>query len=75
MEEILSKLKSIHLVGIGGSGMSSLALLLKDRGFKVRGSDISLNSRVEMLRKEGIDVLIGHEASNLDSGTQLVCYS
>jgi len=40
MEDILSGVKNIYLVGIGGIGMTGLALLLKDKGFCVRGSDI-----------------------------------
>ncbi len=75
MKELLSKVKNIHLVGIGGVGMSGLALLLKDRGFLVSGSDVRDNSNVKMLRAEGIKVFIGHDKSHLSSDTDILGYS
>ena len=41
----LAKTEVIHFVGIGGIGMSGLALIMKGLGFKVQGSDISLNKK------------------------------
>ncbi len=53
----LAKSELIHFVGIGGIGMSGLALIMKGKGFKVQGSDISNNKNIERLRKEKIKVV------------------
>ena len=71
----LAKSELIHFVGIGGIGMSGLALIMKGKGFKVQGSDISNNKNIERLRKEKIKVLIGHKKQNIDKGTILVISS
>ena len=68
----LGKTELIHFVGIGGIGMSGLALIMKELGFKVQGSDISLNKNIERLKKNRIRVFIGHKISNLDKTTILV---
>ena len=47
----LAKNEIIHFVGIGGIGMSGLSLIMKGKGFKVQGSDISLNKNIERLKK------------------------
>ena len=57
----LAKSELIHFVGIGGIGMSGLALIMKGKGFKVQGSDIANNKNIERLRKEKIKVFIGHK--------------
>ena len=75
MEGVLSKVKNIHLVGIGGAGMSGLALLLKDRGFSVKGSDIKNTYITERLQEEGVKVFIGHRKEQLASSTHLLSYS
>ena len=46
----LAKTELIHFVGIGGIGMSGLALIMKGKGFKVQGSDIANNKNIERLR-------------------------
>ena len=48
----LAKTELIHFVGIGGIGMSGLALIMKRKGFKVQGSDVSNNKNVERLKKD-----------------------
>ena len=68
----LGKTELIHFVGIGGIGMSGLALIMKELGFKVQGSDISLNKNIERLKKNRIKVFIGHKISNLNKTTILV---
>jgi len=75
MVKILSKVKNIHLVGIGGVGMSGLALLLKDKGFSVTGSDSHQGYQVEMLRADGIEVFIGHKKEQLSKDIQILGYS
>ena len=71
----LAKSELIHFVGIGGIGMSGLALIMKGKGFKVQGSDISNNKNIERLRKEKIKVFIGHKKQNINKGTILVISS
>jgi len=71
----LAKTELIHFVGIGGIGMSGLALIMKGRGFKVQGSDISNNKNIERLKKEKIKVFIGHKKQNIDKATILVVSS
>tara|TARA_B100002051_G_scaffold46194_1_gene40782 strand:- start:2585 stop:3982 length:1398 start_codon:yes stop_codon:yes gene_type:complete len=68
----LGKTEQIHFVGIGGIGMSGLALIMKELGFRVQGSDISLNKNIERLKKNRIKVFIGHKISNLNKTTILV---
>ena len=61
----LAKSEVIHFVGIGGIGMSGLALVMRRMGFKVQGSDINSNKNIERLKKNGIKVFIGHEKKNI----------
>ncbi|MCM8786733.1 MAG: UDP-N-acetylmuramate--L-alanine ligase [Candidatus Omnitrophica bacterium] len=68
-------IKNIYLIGIGGIGMSGLAILLKDKGFNVSGSDIKESYIIDMLIKEGIKVYIGHNPKNLTADIDLVVYS
>ena len=48
----LGKTELIHFVGIGGIGMSGLALIMNELGFKIQGSDISDNKNIERLKKK-----------------------
>jgi len=71
----LAKTEIIHFVGIGGIGMSGLALIMKGLGFKVQGSDISLNKNIERLKQNKIRVYIGHNKKNIRNSTILVVSS
>mgnify|MGYP001486572148 CR=1 FL=1 len=71
----LAKTELIHFIGIGGIGMSGLALIMKGKGFRVQGSDISINKNIERLKKEKIKVLIGHKKQNINKATILVTSS
>ena len=71
----LAKSEIIHFVGIGGIGMSGLALIMKGLGFKIQGSDISLNKNVERLKKNNIKFFLGHSTSNIKKATILVISS
>ncbi len=71
----LAKTELIHFIGIGGIGMSGLALIMKGKGFRVQGSDISINKNIERLKKEKIKVLIGHKKQNINNATILVVSS
>lgn len=75
MEGLLSRVKNIYLVGIGGIGMSGLAFLLKSRGFYVRGSDSKDSANVKMLRAEGIRVFIGHRQEQVSDDIDILGYS
>ena len=71
----LAKSEVIHFVGIGGIGMSGLALVMRRMGFRVQGSDINLNKNIERLKKNGIKVFIGHEKKNILDSTIIVVSS
>ena len=57
----LAKTEIIHFVGIGGIGMSGLALIMKRMGFNVQGSDVIINKNIERLKKDKIKVNIKHQ--------------
>ena len=63
--------RRIHVVGIGGSGLSAIARVLHERGEIVTGSDQAANALSEALVREGIPVVIGHRAENV-AGADLV---
>ena len=71
----LAKSEIIHFVGIGGIGMSGLALIMKGLGFKIQGSDKSLNKNIERLKKKNIKVFLGHSSLNIKKSTILVISS
>ena len=62
----------IHFVGIGGIGMSGLAQIMKNMGFKVQGSDRSKNKNTINCSKLGIKIFIGHSSSNIKKATIIV---
>jgi UDP-N-acetylmuramate--alanine ligase len=64
---------TIHFVGIGGIGMSGIAEVMHQLGYKVQGSDAADSYVVEKLRKSGIPVTIGHSADNLGDAAVVVC--
>ncbi len=63
---------SIHLIGIGGSGMCGIAEVLLTLGFPVSGSDLSAGPVVERLKSLGAKIFIGHSAKNIESPTCVV---
>ena len=71
----LAKTEIIHFIGIGGIGMSGLALIMKGMGFKIQGSDILLNKNIERLKKNKIKIFIGHKKKNIENATILVISS
>ena len=71
----LAKNENIHFVGIGGIGMSGLALIMQSMGFKIQGSDILINKNIERLKKNKIKIYIGHNKKNIDKATILVISS
>jgi UDP-N-acetylmuramate--alanine ligase len=65
-EPLPPELRRVHMVGIGGAGMSGVARILLDRGGMVSGSDAKESRGVRALRARGALVRIGHDASSLD---------
>ncbi|WOK97150.1 hypothetical protein Cni_G05858 [Canna indica] len=59
----------IHFVGIGGTGLSALAMLALKQGFEVSGSDITWNCYMDNLHKAGARLFIGHSVSNIHKKT------
>jgi UDP-N-acetylmuramate--alanine ligase len=62
----------IHFVGIGGIGMSGIAEILRNLGYKVQGSDQADGANVQRLRKLGVEIHVGHKAENLGAAEVVV---
>ncbi len=67
-------MKHVHLIGIGGSGLSAIALFLKEKGYRVSGSDRVLSPLAAQLLKDGITVYAGHDPAHV-RGADLVVRS
>lgn len=59
--------RRIHFIGIGGAGMSGIALVLHERGSVVSGSDLKTSRYIRQLTRAGVDIHIGHEAATIDA--------
>ena len=66
------KIKNIHFVGIGGSGMSGIAEVLLNLGYGVSGSDLGSNAASQRLASLGARVMLGHAAANIDGADAVV---
>jgi UDP-N-acetylmuramate--alanine ligase len=66
---------SYHFVGVGGIGMSAIARILRGRGERVTGSDVSVSPLLEQLRREGVRVTIGHDSANVRGAKTVVVSS
>jgi len=64
----------IHLIGIGGAGLSAIARVLMEQGAEVSGSDLALSPVTESLARDGARIFVGHRAENVD-GADLVIVS
>ncbi len=71
---MFGKIKHIHFVGIGGIGMSGLAIVLRNLKFKVTGSDLNCSEITRVLKKMSIKVMYKHKKENV-SGADVVVYS
>ena len=67
-----AKLGPIHIVGIGGIGMSAIAEVLHDQGYAVQGSDQKDGYNLDRLRAKGMKIFVGHEAKNIDGAAYVV---
>ncbi|MCB0308211.1 MAG: UDP-N-acetylmuramate--L-alanine ligase [Bdellovibrionales bacterium] len=75
MTQTLPKPDMIHMVGIGGIGMSGIAQILLRSGYRVSGSDFKTNEETEKLKALGCHLYTGHQATNLSSQVRTVVYS
>ena len=75
MSKFMKDLGTIHLIGIGGIGMSSIAEVLINLGYKITGSDIALNKNVQRLQKLGVKIYIGENAKHLKDASIVVISS
>ncbi|MFN4329582.1 MAG: UDP-N-acetylmuramate--L-alanine ligase [Limnobacter sp.] len=66
------KVKHVHFVGVGGSGMSGIAEVLRNLGYKVSGSDLNASAVTNRLASIGIDVKIGHAAEHIEGADAVV---
>jgi UDP-N-acetylmuramate--alanine ligase len=69
---MFGKIKHIHFVGIGGTGMSGIAEILINLGYKVTGSDLSSTEVTERLARLGGEVALGHDRSHVEDADVLV---
>ena len=67
--------KTIHFVGIGGTGVSALASIAIDRGCKVQGSDASKSKYTDELEKKGCKIYFKHSGENISNNINLLVYS
>lgn len=71
---MFKRYQQIHFVGVGGSGMSGIAEILLNLGYRVTGSDLKRNEAIERLERLGAKVWVGHEAAHVE-GAHVVVYS
>src|SRR2546427_4898785 len=71
---MFKRYQQIHFVGIGGAGMSGIAEILLNLGYRVSGSDQRRNEAIERLEQLGAKIFIGHEAGHVQ-GAHVVVYS
>ena len=73
-DRIIEKVKNIHLIGIGGSGMCPLAEILHSKGYLITGSDNNESDPLKRIKALGIKVYMGHSPENVH-GAELIVYS
>ncbi|MGC5326595.1 UDP-N-acetylmuramate--L-alanine ligase [Brevibacillus sp. SYSU BS000544] len=64
----------VHFIGIGGYGMSAIARVLVDLGYKVTGSDVAMSELAKKLEAKGATIMIGHEAAHIE-GADIIVFS
>lgn len=72
IDDLLKKVKRVHMIGIGGSGMSPLAEILHHEGYVLSGSDNNEGDNVNQMRSLGIPVYLGHKAENIQGAEVIV---
>ena len=68
----MRRIRRIHFVGIGGSGMSGIAEVLLNQGYEISGSDISASPNVRRLTEAGAEIFLGHSESNIENADVVV---
>lgn len=71
----MRRVRRVHMVGIGGAGMSGIAEVLANQGFAVTGSDLSASDSTARLEKRGVTVHLGHDANHIEGADVLVVSS
>ena len=71
----MRRVNQIHFIGIGGAGMSGIAEVLLNEGYKISGSDIAESAVTQRLAKAGAKVFIGHSAENIQGASVVVASS
>lgn len=67
--------KKVYIIGIGGISLSALAVLLRDRGASVKGSDLTDGERVEALKRKGFEVVVGHSREFVSWADEIIISS
>jgi len=75
MENVLESARRLHLMGIGGTGLAPLALVLQGRGFQVSGCDREASPPLDQLARQGIATHIGHAPAHLTDADCLIVSS
>ncbi|MCC7295812.1 MAG: UDP-N-acetylmuramate--L-alanine ligase, partial [Acidobacteria bacterium] len=75
VKTVYRKLKHIHLIGIGGTGMNGIAEVLHNLGYRVSGSDLNDSEVTRRLRDLGAAVFIGHHSENVHGADVVVISS
>ena len=73
-DKIITEVKRVHMIGIGGSGMCPLAEILHSKGYSLTGSDNNESDPLKRIKNLGIKVFMGHNPENIE-GAELIVYS
>ncbi len=68
----MRRIRNIYFVGIGGAGMSGIAEVLLNQGYKISGSDIAQSKTIKRLQKLGMNIFIGHKAKQIENADVIV---
>lgn len=74
IDKLLKKIKRVHFIGIGGSGMCPLAEILFNEGYELSGSDNNETDTLARIRSMGIPVVLGQKAENIN-GAEMIVYT
>ncbi len=74
IKELLKKVKRIHFIGIGGSGMCPIAEILHTQGYQLSGSDNNESDTLTRIKNMGIPVVMGQKAENIN-GAEMIVYT
>ena len=70
-DKLLTNIKRVHMIGIGGSGMCPLAEILHSKGYVLTGSDNNEGDTLNRVKSLGIKVFMGHDASNIEGAVSI----